>query len=276
MFRNMLPFDRKALKRLPWGLQKLRNLILRHLMLRSMRKADLTIFISDYAREFIQARTAVPNSETIPHGIPEQFLTHDQEIERPAETAGGDYILYVSRFEAYKHHREVIEAYGMLPANLQREVKLLLVGENDYAEGSQAIEFVAAKGLTDRVIFTGKISYDRLPAFYRNARAIVFASSCENCPNIMLEAMGSGRPLLASNVMPMPEFGGLDIAYFSPYEPETLRPQLQQVLTDQAYAAKLALASKERSQRYNWAVTAESTWRALYNLAQTVEIRHDI
>ena len=54
MFRNMIPFDRHALSRMPFGLQGIRNSLLKRVMLRSMARADLTIFISNYARNIIE------------------------------------------------------------------------------------------------------------------------------------------------------------------------------------------------------------------------------
>ncbi|MDE2030006.1 MAG: glycosyltransferase, partial [Alphaproteobacteria bacterium] len=53
MFRNMLPFDSTALSRLPFGLQKIRNFILKRIMLHSMTTADLTIFISEFSKSVV-------------------------------------------------------------------------------------------------------------------------------------------------------------------------------------------------------------------------------
>ena len=38
----------------------------------------------------------------------------------------------------------------------------------------------------------------------------------KNCPNILLEAMASGKAILCSNFNPMPEFGGKAVEYFDP------------------------------------------------------------
>ena len=69
MFRNMIPFDQRARRAMPLGLQRLRNWMLERLMLTSMAKADLTIFISDFARHVIEARIRMREALTIPHGI---------------------------------------------------------------------------------------------------------------------------------------------------------------------------------------------------------------
>lgn len=261
MFRNMLPFDAAAVSRLG-GLQAWRNRILKPLMLRSMREADLTIFVSDYARRTIEAIIPVPHAVTIPHGIAPAFRTADAPPPAP-EAIAGDYVLYVSRLDVYKHHREVVEAFAALPPELRRETRLLFAGERDSEEADRVASLIEAKGLTDQILFLGPVPYCDLPALYAHARAIIFASSCENCPNILLEALGAGRPVLSSDVMPMPEFGGPDIAYFSPYDPASLTNALTRVLEDAGYAESLCAASEARSKAYDWATTAERTWQAL-------------
>jgi len=269
MFRNMLPFDEEALSYTPPGPQKMRNRMLKPQLLRSMRRADLTIFISDYARATVEKHIAVQSAKTIPHGIADAFLTAGSDLPRPADTGDDPYILYVSRFEPYKHHEEVVEAFARLPRNLRESHRLLLVGETNYAPAQKVAGLIQANDLSERVRIVGKLPYERLPAWYRNAAAIIFASSCENCPNILLESLGAGRPVLSSDVAPMPEFGGMDLAYFSPYDPREIAAGLERVLTDEAYAKGLAGAAAKRAEHYKWTRTAAETWSALYEIAVT-------
>lgn len=264
MFRNMLPFDDRARAELPSGWPQLRNWLLPRVMLRSMREADLTIFISQFARTVIERRISMRRAVTIPHGIPDAFRTAGRDLPRPAGTGAGDYLLYVSRPDAYKHHREVVEAFAGLPEDLRDNVRLLFAGETQYSPGVSAIRaLVGQLGLVDRIIFLGPVPYRDLPAYYRNAHAILFASSCENCPNILLESLGAGRPVLCSDVMPMPEFGGAAVAYFSPFDPHDIAAQIAQVLRDPELASRLAAAAVQRSLLYEWKRTADATWRNL-------------
>jgi glycosyltransferase involved in cell wall biosynthesis len=115
----------------------------------------------------------------------------------------------------------------------------------------------------------GAVPYGELPAFYHHAEAIVFASSCENCPNILLEGLASGRPVLSSNVMPMPEFGGRGIEYFSPFDPDDIAHALRRVLTDTQRAHAVAASALAESHRFDWAESAARTWDALTRLAHT-------
>ncbi len=269
MFRNMQPFDPMAQRGLGFGFQRLRNLLLRPAMLHSMAGADLTIFISGFAREFIERLIPIKHAVTIPHGVPDRFRTATSASARPAVAGDGDYLLYVSRFEVYKHHRQVIDGFDRVPLEVRGDLRLLLAGETNYPEAKRMKAHVRALGLEDQVIFLGGVPYDQLPPLYRNARAILFASSCENCPNILLEAMGAGRPLLSSNVMPMPEFGGPDIAYFDPSDSDDLAAALTAVLTDDDHAKRIGRAAALRSELYQWKTTGSRTWEALITLGRT-------
>lgn len=271
MFRNMIPFDMEIRKRIPLGLQRIRNWLLERIMLKSMASADLTIFISEFARQVIERRISVKQGVTIPHGINPAFRTHGKQLARPAVARTGEYILYVSKFDVYKHHYEVVQAYAILPEELRRQYKLLLVGECDNAEGERVVSLVDQVGLRDQVCILGPIAYRELPALYHHASLVLFASDCENCPNILLEALGAGRPVLSSNVMPMPEFGGAGARYFSPTDPEDISQKIMQVLLAPEILTEMAMAAAVRSDEFDWAVSARKTWARLFDLVTQAE-----
>lgn len=268
-FQNMLPFSRDLVMQMPWGLQRLRNIILKRLMLRSMATADLTIFISEFAKSTILQIGSVKNSVTIPHGISEDFRTADLCMKRPRTLPAEDYLLYVSRFDIYKHHREVVLGYAALPNELREIYPLVLIGETNFREASNVSALVDKLGLSKQVKILGAVDYSELPAWYKHAKLSLFASSCENCPNILLEALASGRPVLSSNVDPMPEFGGDGILYFSPTDPATITQAIQLILDDKITEDRVAAAASQRGKKYDWAMTAQRTWSSFGELYST-------
>lgn len=266
MFRNMLPFDLRARRAMPYGLQRVRNWLLERVMLNSMARADLVIFISEFARGVIASRITVRRHATIPHGVPEAFKAGNGERPRPPFLPEGEYLLYVSRFDVYKHHYEVVSGYARLPQSLRQRFKLLLIGENDSPEARRVQALIETLQLTDNVVVAGAVNYAELPAVYQHAALILFASSCENCPNILLEALGAGRPVLSSCVDPMPEFGADAVLYFDPREPDQIAKAIHEVLEAPAVADELGRKAAARSKRYDWAATADSTWRQILSL----------
>lgn len=266
MFRNMIPFHPSTCKNIPWGLQRLRNIILKWVMLKSMANADMTIFISNHARGVIEAMTRINKPVTIPHGINHAFRSFNQALERPIYLPEKEYLLYVSRFDVYKHHYEVVSAYARLPDDLRRRFMLVLVGEADSPEADRVRQLIEWLDLGAQVRLLGSIPYYELPMVYHHAHLVLFASSCENCPNILLESLGSGRPVLSSNVMPMPEFGGDAVSYFSPFDSNDILKTMQKVLTDNDYAQHLAAAAVRRSRHYDWENAAQATWDSIISM----------
>lgn len=268
MFRNMTPFDERARRAVPLGLQRLRNWMLQHLMLASMAKADLTIFISDYARSVIERRIRVRNAQTIAHGIASTFRTSGTCIARPSVLPSGKFVLYVSKFDSYKHQTEVVHGFSRLPRKLQQEYTLVLVGETEHPTARLIESIKDTLCVPGSVSVLGAVPYAQLPAFYHHADVIVFASSCENCPNILLESLASGRPVLSSNVMPMPEFGGPGIEYFSPFDPSDIARALRRVMTEPQRALEVAASALAESKRFDWSDSAVRTWAALGQLVR--------
>jgi len=102
-----------------------------------------------------------------------------------------------------------------------------------------------------------------MPAVYQHALLNIFASQCENCPNILLEALAAGRPVVVSNRPPMPEFAGDAAVYFDPQSPNELADVLASVLDDSAAMADLSAKAEKRAFLYDWKSTAMATWKAI-------------
>jgi glycosyltransferase involved in cell wall biosynthesis len=175
-------------------------------------------------------------------------------------------LLYVSRFDVYKHQFEVASAFAALPPDLIAHYTLLFVGETDKVLKRRVIDLARKRGLENQIRLVGSIAYADLPAAYHHATVNLFASSCENCPNILLEALGAGRPVLSSDVMPMPEFGVDAVDYCSPMDPKSIRDALARLLRDEPRRNKLGAAAALRSADFDWARTSRISWRHITGL----------
>lgn len=275
MFRNMIPFDEGVYKKIPYGLQRLRNWMLARVMLKSMTAADLVIFISNYARTVIEKQTVLKKAVTIPHGIPTHFRQSKEGLSRPKFLPENNYILYVSKFDFYKHQYEVVSAYAKLPEDYRKQYSLVLVGGVDAIEYPRVLELIKEKSLSEQVHILGSVPYEELPAVYRFAYINIFASSCENCPNILLEAMSAGRPVLSSNVMPMPEFGGESVIYFSPYSADDLYEKMISLLSNEQLVHDHSTMVAQQSLLFDFPKTAIKTWSEIYNLFPINQVAHE-
>ncbi|EFH5123037.1 glycosyltransferase family 4 protein [Escherichia coli] len=265
MFRNMLPFDSKALSALPsWSL-KIKNIILRVLMSRTMKSADSIIFISNYARNKIKDIIKTNSYQIIPHGISEHF-TPNIVPDTLLSQGRTKYILYVSRFEPYKNHLNLLRAYASLPDSLKKKYHLVLVGESMEPAYSECQQFVEENNLQGQVIFKGKVAYEDLPSVYKSAALFVYPSSCENCPNILLEAIGCGLPVIASKTEPMPEFAKDSALYFDENDYNDIAHKMNYVLDNPAELNEMRNKSIFLRENYTWEKTALKTWEYLDNI----------
>lgn len=102
-------------------------------------------------------------------------------------------LLSVGNLVANKGHHIAIELVAMKPS-----IRLVIVGDGPERK---ALEQLARKlGVAERVIFVGHIAQELLPRYYSAADILILASSREGWPNVLLEAMACGTPVVASNV----------------------------------------------------------------------------
>ena len=113
------------------------------------------------------------------------------------------------------------------------------------------------------VRYNGEISHRELPSIYHNASLGVFASSCENLPNILIEMMGSGLPIACSNKGPMPEVLGNGGVYFDPTNVVDIESAIQRLINDPELRAKIANVSFLMANQYSWHDCADKTFRFL-------------
>lgn len=266
-FRNMLPFSPEERKRYPLGYMRTRFAVLRWVQSRSFKRADLVIFISLFAKSVIDVVVGkrAGNSQVIPHGISDRFRV---PVGKPKSLGLPDrYVCYVSILNVYKAQIEVVKAWHLLRSRRQVEEKLLLVGPSNDQYGLQVAELIRQLGLQSEVRIVGNVPYNELPGLYQGAVINLFASSCENCPNILLEALSAGRPVLSSDYQPMPEFAAEAALYFDPYSPDKLATQLERLLDDPVLQERMGRRAAVRSADFQWAESARRTWFALRDLA---------
>jgi teichuronic acid biosynthesis glycosyltransferase TuaC len=102
-------------------------------------------------------------------------------------------LLSVGNLLAFKGHGIAIEALALLP-----ECQLIIVGDGP---DRGAFEALARRcGVVERVRFVGAVSQEQLRGYYAGADALVLASSREGWPNVLLEAMACGTPVIATDV----------------------------------------------------------------------------
>lgn len=111
-------------------------------------------------------------------------------------------ILTVGNLHEHKGQRLVLEAFALLRQRFE-EARLVVVGEGPDGEALRAS--VERAGLQGSVCLAGPVPNDELARWYSAADITVLASSREGWPNVLLESMACGTPVVASAVGGVPE-----------------------------------------------------------------------
>ncbi len=275
MSRDMLSYEPGEIERYGVSKARLRLIALRHAQNASLRAADGAVFLTRYAARVIQQSCGpLPNIAYIPHGVGAAFQAIDPVRSWPGAGERPIRCLYISNVAPYKHQWHVVQA----AAQLRQQgfgLQLELVGGG---EGKAQARLEAQVALSDPkgafVNVHDFVPQHILPRFLAQADLFVFASSCENMPNTLVEAMAAGLPIACANRGPMPEVledGGV---YFDPESPNSIAVAIEDLINDPGKRARLAARAKELSRKYSWSRCAYETLSFISQTAKRVEQRN--
>ncbi|EKD27195.1 MAG: group glycosyltransferase, partial [uncultured bacterium] len=272
MCHNMLPLNLSETLHLGLDLRFLRFLILRLIQKISFAKADGIIFISNYAKKRVQ--NLVPNitkfTKVIYHGINPNFYNNNikKTVNDKIE------LCYVSTIDVYKHQWQVVKAMHLLKKKGYANIHLNLIG-GGYSPAVRLLNKTIKKfKLENDVTWKGIVSYLDLPKEYHNSSIFVFASSCENCPNILLEAMAAGLPIACSSTLPMPEFTDENsVQYFDPLVPESIAKAISYLIDNPDIAKRKAINAYEQSRKYTWKTCAGESFDLIDTVYKTEKVK---
>ena len=167
----------------------------RRRILAAIRRADAVVAVSDALGE--ELRKLGVESEKIHvlrNGVDlDEFYPGDAEAVRQALGVEGSLMLSVGTLREAKGHDLAIAALEQLP-----DVTLAIAGEGEF---EQALKAQAERlGVASRVRFLGRVSPTELRCWYQASNALVLMSRREGMPNVVLESLASGTPVIAADV----------------------------------------------------------------------------
>lgn len=127
--------------------------------------------------------------DVIPNGV-------DTEVFYPSVKEESDEfkILFVSRLIERKGLQFIIPQLKKIQDSTKKRVKLIVVGDGPYRE---TLERIAEENhVSDMVEFVGQKGKEEIVPFYQNADLFILPSSKEGMPNVVLEAMACGLPII--------------------------------------------------------------------------------
>jgi glycosyltransferase involved in cell wall biosynthesis len=222
---------------LHYGPRTLRGLLYASLERVLMRRTDLLLFESFFARDTYQA--IVGMAPAIAHVVHNGVGRAEFDGITPAHDATD--IVYVGELRRLKGPDLLIDALAHL-CQSGRPVSATIVGEGDASDALRAQ--IAQLGLLDLVRFVGHV---RARLAFSLGRLLVVPSRGESLPYVVIEAAAAGVPMLATRVGGIPEiFGPQACRLVPPEDPVALAKAIAAVLDKPAAARADADALRER------------------------------
>ena len=185
-------------------------------------------------------------------------------------------VLAVGRFSVEKGFPDLVQAIAQLRAlHPEITVRLVILGEG--SERQHVENVVRSAGLRDVVTMPGRVR-DVSP-YYEMADVLAVSSLSEGSPNVLLEAMAAGVPVVATAVGGIPEIvvDGEHAILVPPSNPSAMAQAIGLVLADPTDSQKRARAARNLvAARYSPGQRARSlveVYRDVYEQARLRQLQ---
>jgi Glycosyltransferase len=236
--------------------------------LSNVKRSTKIITDSDYTRIEAIDILRVPGDMITPihlgldHGLFKIYPREAQDRCRPELGLPEKFILFVGTREPRKNLARLVQAYTELPAPVQREFSLVLVGPRGWDDSDAA----HAKKLGNRIMVLDYLDTKKLALVYNLASVLAYPSLYEGFGLPPIEAMACGCPVVASNAASLPEVCGDAAVYVDPNDALSIAGGIQRTLTDDSLRSNLIERGLRRAKNFTWEKTARETLKVFGQL----------
>lgn len=202
--------------------------------------------------------------EVLRNGVDLQaFCPLDREAVRRRLDIRGPTLVSVGNLVEGKGHHLVITALRQLDG-----VGLIVIGQGPMASRLEAL--ASDLGVSERVRFAGRQPHEQLAQYYNAADALVLATAREGMPNVVLESLACGTPVVATRTGGIPEIvdapeSGCLLEQRTPDEIAARVRELLQGRPDRA-------ATRRHAERFSWDETTRGQLRLFARAATRLPV----
>ncbi len=273
MHRNLLPFETKEILRHGISFDTLKLFILRFIQIRSMKKSNAVIFLTEFAREKVKEVSGElkASSHVIPHGIDNTFFKEPakQYNIRSYSPDNPFKIINVSLFQPYKHQWNL----ALAVINLRNEgipLECNFIGGGHKKSVERLLRVIERYDKNRKFLkYHGSIPYKSLPYFYEESHLMAYTSSVETFGQTLLEGMAAGLPVACSEMSCMPEILGDSGLYFDPQDVSSIENCLKRYIMDEDLRSEKAYLSHKKAKIYSWDTAVRRTMDVLVDVVKS-------
>lgn len=231
-----------------------------HSILTPIRRATLrrarAVVANSHGLACLSERTDRVPVTVIPNGVDAAMYG---KASGPESTVGPVRLLFVGRLAKQKNLEFLLRELSTLRQEIPTPFELHLAGGGPQERHLRTL--ASQLGLEPHIIWHGYLDRQRIIALYGECDIFVFPSCFEGMPNVVLEAMASGLPVLASDIMGTNELvvHGETGYLFPPGDSKAFRLRLVDLLTNPRIARRMGESGRARViQEYSWESVARA------------------
>lgn len=212
-----------------------------------MSRSDINIALTKSIRDYLN-ENGFTNTFIIPNAV---------DVKKYTNNADDNFILFAGRLSKVKGIPYLIQAFSEIGNDY--ETDLFLVGSGPDEKGLK--KMVASKNLKARVHFIPLVDKTKLREFFSKCSVFVLPSLFESFGIVLIEAMASGKPVIASDI-PGPKdiiTPGYDGFLFEKENVEELKRYLELLIGDKELRKRIGgNARKTVEEKYTFDKVADS------------------
>lgn len=183
--------------------------VIRLLLRFVLRQATAIIAVSEALKQsIVQLGVPAERVEVIGNGVDTRSFfpgNQDEARRRLGLPLNKTIILSVAKIAEVKGLHNLIDAMARLRDESPNAYLVIVGTEADPEYGRRLHRQVAQANLGDRIQFMGPQAHNTLRDWYNACDLFCLASLREGWPNVLLEAMACGKPIVASSIGGIPE-----------------------------------------------------------------------
>ncbi len=236
----------------------------RSLLVRSARRADLVIAVSQSTKRDIVRLTGIAAEKirVIYEAAAPQFqrIRSKRVLEDVRRRYGLScrFVLHVGTIEPRKNLERLVEAFRRVSSVDHTDLQLVLAGVPGWGY-REVKRLIGTSRIEDRVSILGYVPYRDLPALYCAAEIFCFPSLYEGFGLPVIEAMACGTPVIAARNSSIEEIAGDAVEGIDADRTSSIESALRSLLADKVRREEVAVRGLAHSQRFSWKRAARET-----------------
>ena len=181
----------------------------------------------------------------IPNGVDTDYFAPSDRMNKDNSEIN---ILFVSRLIERKGLQFVIPRLKTIIENCDKKIRLVVVGDGPYRE--QLENMALENDVTEYISFEGYKDKTELPEYYHNADVFILPSKKEGMPNVVLEALSCGLPIVMTPCEGAKELISDNGIIANQQE---FVDALEKLLQDESSMKKMAIVSRDKAvKEFSW------------------------